>query len=145
MSALSPALEAFLDEHIVGVLATHARTGRPRQSVVYYVRDGARLLISTDTARRKADDVRAIGWASLCVRSDERPFASATFSGPAEILTEGIGAPTAAIAQRMLGLAEAPEPQSDEALAGVGRVILAVSIARVSAVNYIEEPSRAVA
>ena len=52
----------------------------------------------------------------------EPPYPSATFSGPAEILTENIGAPTAAIVQRMTGAAEPPEAMSDEALAEVGRV-----------------------
>ena len=35
------------------------RDGRPRQSLVYYVRDGDRLLISTLADRLKARDVRA--------------------------------------------------------------------------------------
>lgn len=68
----------------------------------------------------------------------ERPFPSATLSGPAEIVTENIGAPTALIAQRMTGADEPPEPMSDEALAGAGRVILAITIERVSGANYIE-------
>jgi hypothetical protein len=51
----------------------------------------------------------------------ERPFPSATFSGPAEIVTENIGAPTARIGQRMTGVDAPPEAMSDEALAEVGR------------------------
>jgi len=115
-----------------------ARRGRPRQSVVYYVRDGARLLISTVADRRKARDVQQTGWASLCVPGQERPFPSATFSGPAEIRTEGIGPATAQVAQRFMGAEELPEPQSDEALAAVGRVILAITIERVAAVNHLD-------
>jgi hypothetical protein len=68
----------------------------------------------------------------------ERPFPSATFSGAAEILTADIGAATAAIAQRLMGTEQPPEPQSDEALAAVGRVILAITIERVAAVNYLD-------
>jgi PPOX class probable F420-dependent enzyme len=139
MTALSPDLSALLDSQIVGVLATQPPGGRPRQSVVYYAREGERLLISTEAQRRKAADVRETGWASLCVRGPERPFPSATFSGPAEIVTVGIGPPTAAVAQRAMGLDEAPEPQTDEALAGVGRVILAITIDRVTAINYIDQ------
>lgn len=135
-TVLTPDLEAFLDAHLVGVLATQPNRGGVRQSVVYYVRDGDRLLISTEAGRLKATDVRNTGWASLCVLGHERPFPSATFSGPAEILIEQIGPATAAIAQRVLGLDEAPEPQTDEALAGVGRVILAMTVERVAAVNY---------
>lgn len=134
---LTPDLEAFLDAHVVGVLATQPAAGRARQSVVYYVRDGDRLLASTEATRLKARDVGETGWASLCVLGHEAPFPSATFSGRAEILTEQIGAATATIAQRFLGLDEPPEPQTDEALAAVGRVILAITIERVASINYV--------
>ena len=72
----------------VGVLATDAADGRPRQSLVYFARDGDELLISTLTDRHKARDVRRTGWASLCVIGHEPPYPSATFSGSAEIRTE---------------------------------------------------------
>jgi PPOX class probable F420-dependent enzyme len=137
MGGVTPELRAFLDANVVGVLATAARDGNPRQSLVYFARDGDRLLISTLTDRLKARDVRRTGRASLCVMGHDRPYPSATFSGPAEILTENIGPPTAAIAQRMTGAAEPPEPMSDEALADAGRVILAITIDRVAPVNYI--------
>jgi len=52
----------------------------------------------------------------------ERPYPSATFTGAAELRTEDIGPPTAAIAQGMTGADEPPEPMSDEALAEAGRV-----------------------
>ena len=137
MRALSPQLTDFLDAHRVGVLATVDDVAMPRQSVVYYVRDDERLLISTEAKRLKARDVRRSGWASLCVLGHERPFPSAVFSGPAEIVTENIGPATAAIMQRIAGMAEPPEAQSDEALAAVDRVILAITIEAVSAVNYL--------
>lgn len=138
MSGLTDELQEFLDVHRVGVLATVASNGRPRQSVVYYVRDGERLLISTESKRLKARDVRRAGWASLCVRGDEQPYPSAVFSGSAEILTEDIGAPTALVMQRVAGTPDPPEPQTDEALAAVDRVILAITVERVAAVNYIQ-------
>lgn len=137
MSALTPELEAFLDSQILGVLATEPAGGHPLQSVVYYVRDEDRLLISSVTGRRKVADVQRSAWASLCVMGRERPFPSATFSGPAEILTSGIGAATAAIAQRFLGAEQPPEEQTDEALAAVGRVIIAITVERVAAVSQL--------
>ena len=137
MHALSPQLIEFLDAHRVGVLATVDDVAMPRQSVVYYVRDEERLLISTESKRLKARDVRRSGWASLCVLGHERPHPSAVFSGPAEILTENIGPATAAIMQRIAGTPEPPEAQSDEALAAIDRVILAITIQSVSAVNYL--------
>jgi PPOX class probable F420-dependent enzyme len=138
VGVLTDELRAFLDGHRVGVLATQSPDGHPRQSVVYYVRDGERLLISTESKRLKARDVRRTGWASLCVRGDEQPYPSAAFSGPAEILTNDIGPLTAAIMQRIAAMPEPPEPQSDDALAAVDRVILAITVERVGPVNYIE-------
>jgi hypothetical protein len=71
----------------------------------------------------------------------EPPYPSATFSGPAEILTHDIGASTAKLMQRITDAAEPPEPMSDEALAEVGRVLLAITIERVTAANYIPSPT----
>ena len=143
MGALTEPLRAFLDANTVGVLATAASDGRPRQSLVYFARDGGRLLVSTLTDRVKARDVRRTGWASLCVMGHAPPYPSATFSGPAEILTDGIGAPTAAIMQRIPGAAEPPEPMSDEALAEAGRVVLAIAVERVTGASYLAEGERA--
>jgi hypothetical protein len=67
----------------------------------------------------------------------EPPFPSATLSGRAEILTENIGPATAAIAQRITQADVPPEPISDEALAEAGRVVLAITMQRVGATNYI--------
>jgi PPOX class probable F420-dependent enzyme len=135
--ALTPELREFLDSKPVGVLATLAADGRPRQSLVYFAREADRLLISTLADRLKARDVRRSGRASLCVMGHEAPYPSATFSGPAEILTTGIGPASAAIVQRITGAAEPPEPMSDEALAEAGRVILALTVETVTAANYI--------
>ena len=138
MGGLTAELREFLDGHRVGVLATQAPDGKPRQSVVYYARDGERLLISTESKRLKARDVKRTGWASLCVLGHEQPYPSAVFSGPAEILTENIGPATASIMHRIAGTPEPPEPQTDEALAAIDRVILAITVDRVGPVNYID-------
>lgn len=141
--ALTEDLRHFLDANTVGVLATPAADGRSRQSLVYYVRDADRVLISTLTDRLKARDVRRSGWASLCVMGHEPPYPSATLSGPAEILTENIGAATAAIMQRIANTAEPPEPMNDKALAEIGRVILAMTVERVTAQSYIPATTQA--
>ncbi|MDT7561311.1 MAG: hypothetical protein QOI68_5791 [Pseudonocardiales bacterium] len=137
MGVLSPEVRQLLDENPVGVLASLASSGRPRQSLVYFVRDGERLLISTLAGRLKARDVARSRWASLSVMGHERPFPSATFSGPAEILTEDIGEATARVAQRAMGADEPPEPMTDEALADAGRVILAIDVDRVTAATHL--------
>ena len=134
---MTPELAAFLDAQLVGAIATTAPDGTPRQSIVYYVRDGEQLLVSTLAGRAKTRDVQRTGWASLCVHGDEKPFPSAAFSGPAEILTDGIGPATARIMQRVMGSDEPPEAQTDEALAGMGRVVLRIAVERVTAVTHL--------
>ncbi|MBV9153273.1 MAG: hypothetical protein JO204_16025, partial [Alphaproteobacteria bacterium] len=106
--------------------------------LVYFAREGDRLVISTLADRLKAQDVRRSGWASLCVMAHEPPYPSATFSGSAEILTENIGPPTARVMQRITRAPEPPAAMSDEALGEVGRVILAITVERVTAASYIE-------
>jgi len=138
MGALTRPLRAFLDAQPVGVLATPSTDGKPRQSLVYFVRDGDRLLISTLADRAKTRAARRSGWASICVMGHEPPYPSATFSGRAEILTENIGAATARVMQRISGADEPPAPMTDDALAQAGRVILAITVERVAAANYIE-------
>ena len=137
MGALTNELSRFLDGQPVGVLATRSAEGNPRQSLVYFAREGDRLVISTLANRLKAQDVRRSGWTSLCVMAHEPPYPSATFSGPA-ILSENIGPPTARVMQRMTRAPEPAEAMSDEALRDVGRVILAITVERVTAANYIE-------
>jgi hypothetical protein len=39
--------------------------------------------------------------------------------------------------QRIADLPKPPEPQTDEALADIGRVVLRMAVERISAVNYI--------
>lgn len=144
MGELTADLQAFLDNQPVGVLATIASNGQPRQSLVYFARDNDdRLLISTLGDRLKARDVRRTGWASLCVMGHEPPYPSTTLSGPAEILTENIGTPTALIAQRITRSDVPPEALSDAALAEAGRVVLAITVERVGATSYIPTPAHA--
>lgn len=100
-------------------------------------------MISTESKRLKARDVHRSAWASLCVLGHEQPYPSAVFSGAAEILSEGIGPATAAIMQRIGGMPEPPEPQTDDALAAIYRVILAVTIETVTAVNYLPTTAEA--
>jgi len=137
MSALSAEQRAFLAANIVGVLATRAADGDVRQSLVYYALAGDELLITTLAGRGKSRDVASSSWASMCVMGHEPPYPSLTVSGAAELRTSAIGPPTALVMQRIMGADEPPEPQSDEALAGVGRVLLAIRIDRVGPAAYI--------
>jgi len=134
---LSPELRELLDSNKLGTLATIGKDGLPRLSVVYYARRGERIFISTLRERLKAKDVERNGWASLSVRGEQPPYPSATFAGAAVVRTAGIGEETALVMGRIGGLDEPPEAQSDQALAEVGRVLIEITIARVSAQSHL--------
>jgi PPOX class probable F420-dependent enzyme len=133
---LDDSVRAFVEEVPAGVLATTRADGRSRQSVVYHVLDGDRLLISTESKRGKARDVERTGWASLCVVGSDRPFPSVTLEGPARIRRTDIGPPTARIIERILG-APADAVQTDNELAAIDRVILEIEVGRVYGASYL--------
>lgn len=126
----------FLERECVGVLATTVE-GRVRQSVVYYVLDGDRLLVSTVADRGKARDVERTGRASMCVLGHARPFPSVTIEGAARIVRENVSEPTARIASVIRG--EPADPVAEDVLANVGRVILEIDIDRVYGASYLAE------
>jgi PPOX class probable F420-dependent enzyme len=138
VSTLSPPVRAFLASAPVGVLATEREDGHPHQSLIYFNLDDDTISISTLAGRIKTKHVERTGWASLCVMGHERPFPSVTVAGPARIRSEAIGEATARIAAKAMGQAEPPEPQTDEALAAVGRVILEIEVEQVGPVSYVE-------
>lgn len=133
---IDPEIAAFLDDVPVGVLATVRRDGQPRLSTVYFVRDGERILISTESKRGKAQDVERVERASLCVQGVARPFPSVTVEGPARITRTGVGEPTARIMARILESPPGAAP-TDEELAAVDRVILEIDVERVYGASYL--------
>jgi Pyridoxamine 5'-phosphate oxidase len=134
--AMTEDLRHFLDANTVGVLATPASDGRPRQSLVYCVRDDDRLLISTLTDGLKArDQTQRVG---IYVRHGPRaavPVRDAFGPGrnPHRAHRHGNRGDHAAHHPR----GRASGPMSDEALAALGRMILAITVERVTAQNYI--------
>jgi PPOX class probable F420-dependent enzyme len=126
----------FLDDAPVGTLATLRADGKPRHTLVCFVRDGARILLSTEGKRGKARDVERTGWASFCVMGHEKPFPSLTVEGPARVLREGIGEATARVMQKITG--NTPDtPPTDEQLAAGDRVILEIGIERIYGISYV--------
>lgn len=134
---LTAELAELLDSNKIATLATVGEDGLPRLSVVYYANRGERIFISTLRERVKAKDVERRGWAALSVRGEEPPYPSATFTGSAVVRSAGIGEDTALVMGRIAGLPEPPEPQSDEALAEAGRVLIEVTVERVSAAMHV--------
>jgi PPOX class probable F420-dependent enzyme len=132
---LTENVRRFLDEQNVGVLATIRPNGEVRQSIVYHVLDGDRLLISTEATRAKARDVTRTGRASYCVMGHEKPYPSLTVEGRAAVRTEGIADGTSRVMAKIRG--EAPDPApTDEALAAVGRVLIEISVDRVYGLTW---------
>ena len=134
--ALSETVRGFIAEQPVGVLATQRRDGSIRQSLVYHILDGGRVLISTLGKRDKARDVRRTGRASYCVSAHEKPFASVTVEGPARIITSGISEPTARLLAKIAGQTP-PSAPTDEMLASMDRVILEITVERAYALSYV--------
>ena len=134
---LTAELAELLDSNKLGTLATVGKDGLPRLSVVYYANRGERIFISTLRERGKAKDVERRGWAALSVRGEEPPYPSATFTGSAVVRSAGIGEDTALVMGRLASLPEPPEAQSNEALAEAGRVLIEITVERVSAAMHV--------
>ena len=77
-----PSIREFLTAARLGVVCPIRPDGRPRQSVTYYIFDGDRVLISTESKRGEAREVIRDGWASICVMGQEAPYPSVTVEGP---------------------------------------------------------------
>jgi PPOX class probable F420-dependent enzyme len=135
-SLISPEVRAFLEKESVGVLATVRPNGRARQSVTYFLFDGDRIVLSTESKRAKARDVERTGWASMCVTGHEKPYPSVTVEGKATVRREGIADDTARIFAFVMGTA--PTGLTDETLANMDRVILDIGIEKVYGASYLQ-------
>jgi PPOX class probable F420-dependent enzyme len=135
-TVLSEPVRKFLDTQPVGTIATLQKNGKIRQTLVYFVLDGDRILISTESKRGKVRDVIRDGRASFCVFGHEKPFPACTVEGPARIVRSGVSEPTTRIMERVYGQRPA-QPPTDEVLAAAGRVILEIAIERAYSVQYV--------
>jgi PPOX class probable F420-dependent enzyme len=140
VGALPDYVRSFLDEQPVGVLGTRRADGSIRQSLVYHVTEGDRILISTESQRAKARDVEHWARASYCVFGHEPPFPSVTVEGPARVLAAGIGGPTTRIFEKITGQTMA-DPFTDEALTSRDRVVLEIDVERVYGPSHLDEKS----
>ncbi|MCB0861871.1 MAG: TIGR03618 family F420-dependent PPOX class oxidoreductase [Solirubrobacterales bacterium] len=125
----------LLEANIVGTVATIGGDGRPGQSVVYYATDGERIFFSTLGSRAKARHVGKTGWASISVRGGEPPYPSATFSGPARVIFDGVAEITNRIMKSFLG-PDAPE-MTEEQYRDVDRVLVEITVDKVAAASHL--------
>jgi len=70
--AISEAAQAFLDEKLFGTLATVSSTGVPAQVLVWYMRDGDEILVTTQATTQKVKNIQQTGWASLSISQGPR-------------------------------------------------------------------------
>ncbi|CAN5544338.1 hypothetical protein BH23CHL4_BH23CHL4_21790 [soil metagenome] len=70
--SFSPTVEQFLDEVRFGVLATANDDGSVQQTVMWYRRDGDKVLMNTKLGRRKYQNLYRDGRGSLCVEEGQR-------------------------------------------------------------------------
>jgi hypothetical protein len=111
------------------VVAVEAADGHARQTVAYYLLDGDKVMLSTESKRLKGRAVERTEWASICVMGHEKPYPYATLLGPARIRRKDIGEDTARLFKVFTG--QEAEPQSDEDLAAIDRVILEIDVEKV--------------
>src|SRR5258708_6578099 len=75
----------FVESHRTCIFGFQRRNGPPSMSVVYYVKDGDDLLVSTMNERAKAKAVRRCGEAALCVLDEKWPLTYLQLYGPATV------------------------------------------------------------
>lgn len=137
MAELTVQIRRFLHDNEIGVVATEGPDGLPRQTVVYHLFENDTLTISTVADRAKTRDVERTGRASYAVMGHARPYPQVVITGTARIRREDIADATTRIFTRALG--QPAEGLTDEVLAGMGRVLLEITVDRVAAVSYLPE------
>jgi PPOX class probable F420-dependent enzyme len=135
-SPLTDNLRTLLDSTDVGVLGVRRADGRPHLSHVRHLRDGDRLLFSTEPTRVKAKAVARDGWAVYSVRGPEPPYPGFTVEGPAQVLREGIGGPTRRLFELIFG--KAMDPMTDDQVLAMNRVIIELTPTNVYAVTHLQ-------
>ncbi len=68
----SPEIERFLDEKRYAVLTTINPDGSPHQTVMWYLRDGDKLVMNTKLGRRKPNNLLRDNRASICFEEGQR-------------------------------------------------------------------------
>lgn len=97
--------EAFLAGVHVGVLSVGGNDGEaPLQAPIWYAYEpGGDVRFSTGANSRKAERLRGAGHASLCVQTEQAPYAYVVIEGPVSIEEIDFERDSRAIAVRYLG------------------------------------------
>lgn len=133
---LTDNIKAFLDDTDVGVVGVKRKDGRVHLSHVRHIRNGNRLLFTTEPTRLKARAVERDGWLCYAVHAREAPYAGLTLEGPARVLREGIAEPTRVLFATIFG--KAFDPMTDEQVLAMNRVIIEFTPSDVYAAAHLE-------
>jgi PPOX class probable F420-dependent enzyme len=85
MTVLAPDVAEFIRGPRVAVLATVRADGRPHTASVWYEYNGTEFVISTMRGSQKAKNVRAKGFATLCITTQEMPYRQVIAEGTARV------------------------------------------------------------
>jgi len=89
MKELSAALETFLDEPHVAILATLRRDGSPHQTAVWYLYEEGEIKISITEGRLKYKHVVRNPRVSVAIANHALPYKEVVFEGNAETTASG--------------------------------------------------------
>jgi hypothetical protein len=124
-------IRRFLEHCPVGVLGTTKADGSLRLATVVFVLDGDCVLVSSEFTTGKVRDISHTGRAALCVYGLEPPHPSISLAGPARLLTEGIGAASTLVWEKIQG-ERVPERFEDADVTAFGRTVIALSVETVA-------------
>ncbi len=121
--------QAFLRDHRLCIVGLPRATGGPHMSPVYYVMDGADLLISTTASRFKARAVRRNSAVSVCVLGEQPPFPYLLVYGRGRIEEDGAVELMMKIGEKMTGnpVPVSARPAVEQRAREEGRVVLRVT------------------
>ena len=124
----TPEQQAFLESHRLVIVGIGRKVGPPHMSPVYYVMDGADILMSTTASRFKARAVRKNDDVSLCILSEELPFPYILIYGKAVVEEAGAAELMRKIGEKISGspIPDAALPAIQERATKEGRVVLRV-------------------
>lgn len=121
--------QAFLESQRLVIVGIGRKAGPPHMSPVYYVMDGADVLISTTASRFKARAVGKNAEVSLCVLAEAFPFPYLLVYGQASIEEAGAAEVMRRIGEKMSGnpIPDTALPAIQERATKEGRIVLRVT------------------
>jgi PPOX class probable F420-dependent enzyme len=123
---LTDAMRKVLDGKNFATVATISPDGGPQSSVVWVLRDGDKVLCSTQSTRQKARNLAADPRVSLTMFDTANPYYSFEIRGTAELIEDPDRTLPQRLSQKYLG--EDPPPEPDD----IVRLIVSVTAEKIT-------------